>query len=147
VRRKIIRNRKPAFNFPRQSPAATASLHATSNQSGRFAVKSLVAVSYLLWLFLTELSSGFREAIMHGQLQCDRCGSRFFPEDAEQGKLWEQIRDEGPWLDLGDGATFEDRLHARLETQGGIPCPCCGAPVELTEASLGELSLHLLEQW
>lgn len=82
---------------------------------------------------------------MHRHLHCAACDFQFSPEEAGQGALWDRICDENPWLDLGDGATFEDRLFARLDS--GIPCPRCGTPVELTEQSLGQLSLHLLEQW
>jgi hypothetical protein len=84
---------------------------------------------------------------MHVDLHCASCDFSFTPQEAERGQVWEEIRDEGPWLALGDGATIEDHLHTRFHARGGIDCPACGAPVELTEKNLAQLSLHLLEQW
>ena len=84
---------------------------------------------------------------MHVELHCAACDCSFTPQDAKPGKVWEQIREEGPWSALGDGATIEDDLHLRLDARGGIQCPECSAPVELTEESLAQLSLDLLDQW
>ena len=66
------------------------------------------------------------------ELDCPRCRC--------QVNL-EQIAAEGPWYALGDGETWEDRLHACLR------CGDCGAPIEVSEESLAELSRELLAQW
>jgi endogenous inhibitor of DNA gyrase (YacG/DUF329 family) len=91
--------------------------------------------------------NGKKNGHASGHLHCAECGARFTPEEANHGAIWEQICEENPWMDLGDGATLEDRLFARLDHEGGIPCPQCGTPVELTEQSLSQLSLHVLGQW
>lgn len=78
-------------------------------------------------------------------LQCPHCDCRF--DGQASGVRLEQMAEEGPWLALGDGETFEDRLHASITAEGAICCPQCASPVSVTEACLGKLALELLGQW
>lgn len=77
---------------------------------------------------------------MDVELRCDRCGYHFHRQD----HALEHLRAAGPWTNLGDGETFEDRLSADLSDHD---CPHCGSAVHLSEEHLGQLSLQLLGQW
>lgn len=79
------------------------------------------------------------------ELQCRRCDCRF---DARSSRVHlDQMVEEGPWMALGDGETFEDRLHATLTAECAIRCPECAAPVSISEDCLGRLTLEVLAQW
>lgn len=81
---------------------------------------------------------------MKMDLQCPNCDCRF---DARAfGVHLERMVEEGPWAAIGDGETFEDRLHASL-TAAGIHCPECAGPVSVSEDCLGQLALDVLAQW
>ncbi len=81
---------------------------------------------------------------MQLELQCAECFYHFH-HSAEE--VLEQLHAEGPWYALGDGETFEDRIHAQISAQTDTTCPRCGQPVTLTEERLGQLSRELLAQW
>jgi hypothetical protein len=82
---------------------------------------------------------------MQVELHCAAC--RFcFPIELDMAAL-DRITDEGPWSALGDGETFEDRIHADLLAHHEAECPHCGNPVAPTEESLGDLASELLAQW
>lgn len=81
---------------------------------------------------------------MKMELQCPQCDCRFDAQSS--GVHVERMVEEGPWSAIGDGETFEDRLHASL-TADGIRCPECTGPVSVSEACLGQLALEVLGQW
>jgi hypothetical protein len=82
---------------------------------------------------------------MQVELRCPAC-LLHFRSDLDTAAL-ERIHDEGPWSALGDGETFEDRIHADLLEHQEAYCPRCGNEVAATEESLGELATELLAHW
>jgi len=56
------------------------------------------------------------------------------------------LREGAPYA-LGDGQTFEDMIFTTLTEEGNIECPACGAPVAVSEESLGQMALSMLDQW
>lgn len=85
---------------------------------------------------------------MRIELQCPRCTFAFTaPADAPASEALERMSDEGPWVALGDGETFEDRIFTALTSQGAIHCPRCGGGVPLNEETVVELAHELLAQW
>jgi len=85
---------------------------------------------------------------MQVELECPRCRCRDHAElDNSFGQALEHISAEGPWYALGDGETWEDRIHSYLTTAEQARCPRCGAACEVSEASLAQLSRELLAQW
>lgn len=84
---------------------------------------------------------------MHVHLQCPQCRSHTHPStDAAFGRALKRIAAEGPWYALGDGETWEDRIHACLTTDGER-CPDCDVAFTVSEDTLAELSRELLAQW
>jgi hypothetical protein len=81
---------------------------------------------------------------MQVELHCPACRLHF-RSDLDTAAL-ERINETGPWCALGDGETFEDRLHAELLDEEAC-CPRCGTDVAVTEEYLGQLSSELLAQW
>jgi hypothetical protein len=82
---------------------------------------------------------------MQVELHCHTCCYRFH-SDLNTAAL-ERISDEGPWSVLGDGETFEDRIHADLLAHQETICPRCGHEVAATEESLGALAAEVLAHW
>jgi hypothetical protein len=82
---------------------------------------------------------------MKVELRCLACLYRF-PSYLGAAAL-ERIQEEGPWDALGDGQTFEDRLHSDFLDQSEACCPQCGHAVEVSEESLSALSHSVLAQW
>jgi hypothetical protein len=82
---------------------------------------------------------------MQVELHCYTCCFRF-RSHLDTAAL-ERISDEGPWSALGDGETFEDRIHADLLAHQEATCPRCGSEVAATEESLGALATEVLAHW
>jgi hypothetical protein len=57
------------------------------------------------------------------------------------------MADEGPWYALGDGSTFEDMIFSTVFSHGQIRCSECGSAVNVTEESLGQLTMEVLGSW
>ena len=84
---------------------------------------------------------------MQVELYCPCCPCRFSaPPDTPAAEVWDRMTEEGPWYALGDGETFEDMIFSSLTEQGHIDCPECGAPVSVSEESLGRIAMSLLSQ-
>jgi hypothetical protein len=82
---------------------------------------------------------------MHIELDCARCFCHFTSVDsAPPGETHDPVLRDEPWSFLGDGSTFEDLIYATLMDRGGICCPQCGAPVAVSEESLGRLAMDML---
>lgn len=80
------------------------------------------------------------------ELSCSECECRFSaPPESSAERIRERMFDDGPWYALGDGATFEDMIFASLTERGAICCPECGDPVSVSEESLGEMALEMLD--
>jgi hypothetical protein len=77
---------------------------------------------------------------MEVELFCSCCLARFAaPPDCPRDEVLDQLTDEGPWFALAEGALFEDMIFAAVLRRGMITCPECGTPVEVREASIGEM--------
>ncbi len=81
---------------------------------------------------------------MQIELDCPRCDFLFSaaPETPSCAIL-DRLTEEGPWMALGDGETFEDMIFSALTARGRICCPECRAAVSVNEASLGPLTREL----
>jgi hypothetical protein len=85
---------------------------------------------------------------MQVELYCPHCHGRFAaPPETPAAEVLEQVTEEGPWYNLGDGATFEDMIFNALTECGDIRCPDCRKPVSVSEESLGRLTMELLGSW
>ncbi len=85
---------------------------------------------------------------MQIELYCPRCSCRFSAApDTPAAEVIDRMTEEGPWYALGDGETFEDMIFAALTARGTIHCPECAGPVSVSEESLGQLALEVLQQW
>ncbi len=62
-------------------------------------------------------------------------------------EVLDRMADDGPWYALGDGETFEDMIFNTLLSCGNIRCVECGARVNVTEESLGQLTMEVLGSW
>jgi hypothetical protein len=88
------------------------------------------------------------EVVMRIQLNCPSCSCCFgAAPDAPASEILDRMTEEGPWCAVGDGETFEDMIFARLTAHGSVRCTECGEPVDITEESLGRLTLEVLAQW
>lgn len=85
---------------------------------------------------------------MHLEQIAPRCECHSHnPRNASLVRALEQVAAEGPWFALGDGETWEDRIHGYLTSPDSTQCACCGSPLEVSEEELAELSRELLAQW
>lgn len=85
---------------------------------------------------------------MQVELYCPNCSCCFAAEpDAPHAEVLDRMAEEGPWYALGDGETFEDMIFSTLFSCGVIRCTECGAPVSVTEQSLGQLTMEVLGSW
>jgi hypothetical protein len=81
---------------------------------------------------------------MQIELHCPGCLFHFSaPPDAAAAEILNQMIEEGPWLALGRGETFEDMIFAALTSRGKICCPDCQEPLEVSEESLGRYAREL----
>lgn len=84
---------------------------------------------------------------MQIQLLCPCCQCEFRSEpDAPAAEIIDRMTEDGPWYALGDGETFEDMIFGTLTARGAIHCPECGEPVSVSEESLGQLALDMINQ-
>jgi len=85
---------------------------------------------------------------MQIELCCSTCSCCFAsPPEATADDVLERMFQEGPAYALGDGETFEDMIFTTLTQHGRIACPQCGEPVSVSEESLGQLAMTMLESW
>ncbi len=85
---------------------------------------------------------------MQVELFCPCCQLHFStPLDAPGVDVLDQLTEEGPWLALGDGQTYEDAIAATLSDLGLDECPRCGAAGRVKEESLGRLTMEVLNTW
>lgn len=82
---------------------------------------------------------------MQIELYCPSCACHFAAKpDAPAAEVLERMTEEGPWYDLGDGATFEDMIFNALTETGEIHCPECWDAVAVNEESLGRYAMEVL---
>jgi hypothetical protein len=85
---------------------------------------------------------------MRLQFHCTGCSTNNSIElTSPLGSVLERIRDQGPWVALGDGETLEDQLHNELTGNEDSWCPDCGNPIAFSEESLAQFSRELLMHW
>jgi hypothetical protein len=74
---------------------------------------------------------------MQIELRCPGCPFRFAaPADAPADAVLDRMTEEGPWVALGKGDTFEAMAFAALTARGQIGCPDCGRAVSVHEECL-----------
>ncbi|MFO0969704.1 MAG: hypothetical protein U0793_29450 [Gemmataceae bacterium] len=85
---------------------------------------------------------------MQVELLCPSCRTNFVaPPQATAEEIRDQMTENGAWYALGEGETFEDMIFSTLTEEGAIFCPECGAPVHVSEESLGRLAMEVLSCW
>ncbi len=85
---------------------------------------------------------------MRVELYCPRCTTSFMAEpETAASEVLDRMADTGPWYALGDGQTFEDMIFATLLDHGAIRCGECGEHANVSEESLGRLTLEVLGSW
>lgn len=85
---------------------------------------------------------------MQVELSCPHCRSSFLASpEAPAQEVLHRMEEEGPWYALGDGETFEDMIFSTMFSCGHIRCVECGESVEVTEQSLGQLTMEVLGSW
>ena len=63
---------------------------------------------------------------MQIDLDCPRCAFHYGAAAATLAdEIVGEMVNEGPWLALGEGHTFEDMVRAALAVRGRICCPDC----------------------
>jgi hypothetical protein len=71
---------------------------------------------------------------MHMELRCPRCPFRFAAvADTPADEVLDRMTEEGPWIALGRGDTFEAMVFAALTARGWIGCPDCGGAAAVRE--------------
>ena len=84
------------------------------------------------------------EAAMLIELSCPSCACSFkAPPHLPYGEVLDQMIDEGPWIGLAEGETFEDMIFAALTSRGVIRCPDCSEPVTICEESLADCTAEI----
>lgn len=74
---------------------------------------------------------------MNVEMKCLHCSYRFAASpDCPADEIQRRMTDEGPWVALGPGETFEDMICSALLSRGSIRCPECRHPVLVGEESL-----------
>ena len=82
---------------------------------------------------------------MQIELCCPQCGCRFSAApQTPAAEVLDRMAEDGPWYALGDGETYEDMIFAALFACGNIRCGHCGAAANVTEESLGQLTMEVL---
>lgn len=85
---------------------------------------------------------------MQIELYCSHCDSSFCASpDAPAIEVLDRMADDGPWYALGDGETFEDMIFSTIFAHGDIECIECGEQANVSEESLGRLTLEVLGSW
>jgi hypothetical protein len=68
------------------------------------------------------------------ELRCPRCPFRFIAAaDTPVDEVLDRMTEEGPWIALGRGDTFEAMVFAALTARGWIGCPDCGGAAAVRE--------------
>jgi hypothetical protein len=63
---------------------------------------------------------------MQTELYCPCCQCRFrAAANTPANAIVDRMTEEGPWIALGEGETFEDMIVAALAQRGRILCPEC----------------------
>jgi hypothetical protein len=84
---------------------------------------------------------------MQIELFCPCCSNRFAaPPEAPGDEIFDRMFEGGPVYALGDGETFEDMIFTTLTERGQITCPECGEPVNVSEESLGQMALSMIDR-
>jgi hypothetical protein len=60
-------------------------------------------------------------------------------------QILDRMTEDGPWLALASGDTFEDMVHTALRVRGAIRCPECQSVLIVNEQMPGYRSRELLE--
>jgi hypothetical protein len=85
---------------------------------------------------------------MQVELFCPHCCCRFVAEpETPAAEVLDRMDTDGPWYALGDGETFEDMIFSTILSCGDIRCGACGEAVHVSEESLGQLTMEMLESW
>jgi hypothetical protein len=86
---------------------------------------------------------------MQIELACPCCSYRFAApgENTSATATLDRMTHNGAWYFLGEGDTLEDMIFATLTGAGDITCPECAAPVLVTEESLGQMAMEMLNHW
>jgi hypothetical protein len=73
---------------------------------------------------------------MQIKLSCPGCPFCFAAAaEADADDILERMTEEGPWIALGHGDTFEAMVFAALTVRGRIGCPDCGRDTTIHEGS------------
>lgn len=85
---------------------------------------------------------------MKVELYCPHCASSFVAEpETPAAEVLDRMACEGPWYALGDGETYEDMIFTTLLSHGSIRCSECGEQANVSEESLGRMTLEVLGSW
>jgi hypothetical protein len=75
---------------------------------------------------------------MQIELYCPGCPFHFAAAaDADADAILDRMTEEGPWIALGHGDSFEAMVFAALTSRGRIGCPECGRALAVYEDSAG----------
>ena len=82
-------------------------------------------------------------------MQIEMCCPRCFrpstvPLETVDGEFLDRMFDGAPIYALGDGETFEDMISTALTEHDPVHCPQCGAALQCSEESLGQLAMSML---
>ena len=78
---------------------------------------------------------------MQIELRCPGCPFRFAAAaDEDADAILDRMTEEGPWVALGHGDTFEAMVFAALTARGWVGCPDCGRAVAVREGGLAPLA-------
>lgn len=82
---------------------------------------------------------------MQIEMRCPHC---FRPSVVElataDNEFLDRMFDGAPVYAMGDGETFEDMISSALAEHEPLPCPHCGAVLQYSEESLGQLAMTML---
>jgi hypothetical protein len=85
---------------------------------------------------------------MQVELYCPHCCMSFVADPKTPARdVLDRMAEEGPWYALGDGATYEDMIFSTLFACGNIRCATCGEPANVSEQSLGQMTMEVLGSW
>ena len=71
---------------------------------------------------------------MQIEMCCPGCPFHFAaPADADADDILDRMTEDGPWIALGHGDSFEAMVFAALTARGWIGCPDCGGAAAVRE--------------